>query len=152
MSSPTPQKSRDAGAAAAAAPARSMRLRVSLPDRIVVDEETTKVVAEAQNGHFGLLPRHIDFVAGLVPGIFSYWPLDGRERYLAIDEGTLVKVEQLVLVSVRSAIPGDDLETLQQTVQAQFVDLDEHRRAARSALARLEAGVLRRLIELREEG
>jgi F-type H+-transporting ATPase subunit epsilon len=128
-----------------------MRLRVSLPDRIVVDEETTKVVAEAQNGHFGLLPRHIDFVAGLVPGILSYWPADGRERFLAIDEGTLVKLERLVLVSVRNAIPGDDLETLRDTVRTQFVELDERRRAARSALARLEAGVVRRLIELRKE-
>lgn len=130
---------------------RSMRLRVSLPHRILVEEEATKVVAEAQDGSFGLLPRHIDFVAGLVPGILSYWPLDGHERFLAVDEGMLVKVGHQVLVSVRSAITGDDLETLRETVQTEFIDLDEHARAARSALARLEAGVVRRFFELQRE-
>ena len=47
----------------------TMRLRVVLPERLLLDEETTKIVAEARNGSFGLLPRHVDFVAGLVPGI-----------------------------------------------------------------------------------
>ena len=49
-----------------------MRLTVLLPTEILVDEEVVKVVAEAQNGSFCLLPRHIDFVAALVPGLLSF--------------------------------------------------------------------------------
>jgi F-type H+-transporting ATPase subunit epsilon len=37
-----------------------MRLRVFLPERILIDQEVTKVVAEAENGSFGILPKHID--------------------------------------------------------------------------------------------
>lgn len=131
--------------------AATMQLRVSLPERILIDEQSNKIVAEAQNGCFGLLPRHIDFVAALVPGVLIFWTLDGQERFLAIDEGMLVKCDQSVLVSVRNAVIGEDLESLRDIVQSQFVELDEHARAARSALARLEAGVVRRFIELRQE-
>ena len=45
-----------------------MRLRVFLPMKILIDQEVTKVVAEAENGSFGILPKHIDFVAALAPG------------------------------------------------------------------------------------
>ena len=132
------------------APPKTMQLRVTLPDRVLVEEDTTKIVAEAHNGAFGMLPRHIDFVTALVPSILSYW-VNGEERFLAVDEGMRVKVGDAVLVSVRDAVPGADLETLRDTVQSRFIELDEHARAARSALARLEAGVVRRFIELRQE-
>ena len=49
-----------------------MRLRVFLPMKILVDQDVTKVVAEAENGSFGILPKHVDFVAALTPGIFSF--------------------------------------------------------------------------------
>jgi F-type H+-transporting ATPase subunit epsilon len=35
-------------------------------------------------------------------------------------------------------------------VQERFIELDEHERVARSALARLEAGVVRRFLQLGE--
>ena len=46
-----------------------MRLKVLLPAKVAVDEEVTKVTAEAANGSFSLLPRHVDFIAALVPAI-----------------------------------------------------------------------------------
>lgn len=130
----------------------AMRLKVLLPTRVLVDEAAAKVVAEAADGSFGMLPRHIDFVAALVPGILLYVTAEGAERYLGTDEGILVKCGREVLVSTRNAVPGDDLATLRRTVRERYVELDEHERAARSALARLEAGVVRRFIEFREQG
>ncbi|MBD3308113.1 F0F1 ATP synthase subunit epsilon, partial [candidate division KSB3 bacterium] len=67
-----------------------MKLRVLLPTRVLLDEEVTKVTAEAENGMFGILPRHVDFVTILVPGIVSF-EIDGKEEFLAVDEGVLVK-------------------------------------------------------------
>jgi len=123
-------------------------LKVLLPTRILLEEPVSKVVAEAENGFFGLLPRHIDFAAALVPGILVYYPLDGDERLIAVDRGTLVKVGDEVLVSVRNAVKGEGLGTLRQTVRDQFERLDKHERKTRSALARLEAGVVRRFLEM----
>jgi len=53
-----------------------------------------------------------------------------------------------VLVSALNAVAGTDLATLQATVADTFLTLDEDARRARSALARLESGVLRRLAAL----
>ena len=50
----------------------SMHLKVLVPTEVFVDTKTTKIVAEAENGSFCLLPHHIDFVAALVPGIVVY--------------------------------------------------------------------------------
>jgi len=123
-------------------------LKVLLPTRILLERKVTRIVAEAENGSFGLLPRHIDFAAALAPGILAYYPEHGDEELLAVDEGTLVKVGDKVLVSVRDAVQGEGLGTLRQTVQEQFETLDKHERKARSALARLEAGVVRRFLEM----
>jgi F-type H+-transporting ATPase subunit epsilon len=125
-----------------------MRLKLLLPSRVLVDEEVTKIVAEAENGWFGLLPRHADFVAALVPGILVFTTPDGTEGLVAIDHGTLVKCASEVLVSVWHGVTGDDLGTLRAVVEHEFLALDDRERAARGALARLEAGVVRRFVEL----
>ena len=128
-----------------------MRLKILLPTEVLVDVKVGKIVAEAENGFFCLLPRHIDFVAMLVPGILYYVPESGEERFVAIDEGTLVKCGDEVLVSVTNATPGIDLATLQTIVAESFRELDEDERRARSALARLEAGAMRRFLEMEKQ-
>ena len=127
-----------------------MRLRVLLPTEVLVDEEVVKVIAEAQNGFFGLLPHHIDFVAALVPGILSFTDQDGRDQHVAVDEGMLVKCGAEVRVSVWNAVRGYALTDLQETVASRFRHLDDEQRSARTALGRLEAGALRRFVELEE--
>ena len=124
-----------------------MNLKVLLPNEVFLDREVTKVTAEAQNGHFCLLPRHVDFVAALVPGLLSFEDQEGREHFLAIDEGALVKCGPEVLVSTRSAARDGDLGQLRHVVEEQFEVLDERERLARSAAARLEAGLVRRFME-----
>jgi F-type H+-transporting ATPase subunit epsilon len=127
-----------------------LRLKVILPTRTLVDEAMSKVVAEAVNGSFGLLPRHVGFVSALVPGILIYSGADGEERFLAVDEGVLVKAADEVRVSTFNAVAGRDLKRLRQTVDETFLSLDDHEREARSALARLEAGTLRGFAEWEE--
>jgi F-type H+-transporting ATPase subunit epsilon len=127
-----------------------MKLKVLLPTEILVDREVTKVIAEAENGSFCLLPRHIDFVAALPPGILIFESAEGHEEFIAVDEGTLVKVGQEVLVSTRNAVRSSELGTLKQIVEQEFRVLDDREKMARSASAKLEADLVRRFIELGE--
>lgn len=127
-----------------------MRLRVLLPAEVIVDEQVDKIIAEAANGSFCLLPRHIDFVSALVPGILSFVSIEGREEFLAVDEGVLVKYGQTVLVSVREAVRGADLGHLLETVKKEFHDVSEKQRMARTAVARIEANFVKRFMELGE--
>jgi F-type H+-transporting ATPase subunit epsilon len=127
----------------------ALRLHILLPTEVLVDVAVRKVIAEAENGAFCLLPRHIDFVAALPPGILSFSTAD-EERFVAVDEGVLVKCARDVTVSTFNAVLGDDLGELRRLVEERFLELDEHERKARTALARLEAGTLRTFRELQE--
>ena len=125
-----------------------MNLKILIPTEVLIDREVTKVIAEAANGYFCLLPHHIDFVTALVPGILSFSTTTETETFVAVDEGILVKCDREVLVSTRNAIKGNNLETLKQNVAEQFQRLDEKEKLTRSALAQFEAVMIRRFKEL----
>lgn len=125
-----------------------MKLKVLLPTEVLIDEVASKIIAEAENGCFCLLPNHVDFVAGLVPGLLLFESREGEEIFLAVDEGILVKCGLEVLVSVRNAIRGTDLETLKNTVEQEFQSLDEREQMTRGALAKLEASFIRGFLEV----
>ena len=123
-----------------------MRLKVWVPAEVFADEEVTKIKAEAENGWFCILPRHIDFVTALVPGVLSFDPPAGKTKYLAIDHGVLVKCGPEVSVSTRSAVRGEDLGSLKEAVEKQFRLVHEREKAARTFEAKLEADLVRQLI------
>jgi F-type H+-transporting ATPase subunit epsilon len=127
-----------------------MRLRVLAPTEVIIAEQkVTKVIAEAENGSFCLLPRHNDFLASLVPGILAFTSSEvGQENFLAIDEGILVKRRDQVFVSTLHAIKDNNLETLKHTVEKRFRLLDEREKLIRSALTKFEVSIMRRFRDL----
>ncbi|HNR12277.1 MAG TPA: F0F1 ATP synthase subunit epsilon [Thermodesulfobacteriota bacterium] len=129
-----------------------MNLKVVLPTRVAVDQMVTKVNAEAVNGAFTLLPRHIDFVTALVPGLLSFDDDQGNEVFYAVDEGILVKCGQKVAVSTRRAVRGPDLGALRKTITQEFMALSEREKIFRSAAARIEASFARRFLEMHRYG
>lgn len=129
----------------------SMTVKVILPSGVLLEQEAVKVVAEAKNGSFCLLPRHVDFAAALVPGILALARPDGEETFLALDEGILVKRGPEVLVSTGNAVQGR-LGELRQAVREQFRELDEREQQARLALDHLEANLVRQIFEWEGRG
>jgi len=129
-----------------------MQLEVITPMAVCVDRPVRRIVAEGPDGHFGMLPGHVDFVSEVVPGILLYETDEGAERFVAVNSGTLVKCGDEVRVAVRGAVEGDDLAELRKRVEAEFRQHDEKEREARAALARLEASMIRRFRELGTAG
>lgn len=129
----------------------TMSLKVMLPTEVPLEEPVVKVIAEAENGSFCLLPHHIDFTVALAPGILLFMGPDGEEQYAALDNGTLVKGDREVLIFAYNGVRGDNLTLLRHLIAERFITLDERQRTARSALARLEAGVVRRFMEMEEQ-
>lgn len=125
-----------------------MKLKVRVPSDVCLDEEVTKVKAEAESGWFCVLPRHIDFVTSLVPGILSFESPDEKTEYLAIDHGILVKCGPEVSVSTRSVARRADLGALRETVEKQFRALHEKEQESRELEAKLEADLVRGLIQM----
>jgi F-type H+-transporting ATPase subunit epsilon len=129
-----------------------MHLKVLLPFQIFVDKtDVTRIVAETREGSFGLLPHRLDCVAAVVPGILIYETEAEGEVYVAVDDGVLVKTGPDVLVSARRAIGGTDLGRLRDTVEKEFLTLDEHEQSVRLVVAKLETGFLRRFATFQHE-
>jgi F-type H+-transporting ATPase subunit epsilon len=129
-----------------------MKLVVRLPAEILMEEDVERIKAEAENGWFGMLPHHIDFVTALVPGVMMFRPLGKADEYLAVDHGILVKCGAEVSVSTRNAVRGTSLEHLKQQVEVQFRAREEREKAARAYEAKLEADLVRHLLEAEKNG
>jgi len=133
-------------------PQSQMKLKVLLPFQVYAERAgVTRIVAETHEGSFGLLPNRLDCVAALVPGILVFETESDGEVYVAIDEGVLVKTGLEVLVSVRNAIGGSELDQLRKAVEQEFLMLDEQEQSVRAVLARMESGFVSRLARFHHE-
>ena len=129
-----------------------MNLRILLPFGVFAEKANVlRVVADTTDGTYCLLPHRLDCVAALVPGILTYDAKDGVTVYVGIDQGVLVKAGAQVTVSVRRAIAGTDLEQLKDAVERDFLKLDEQERNVRTAVAKMESGLMERLAEFEHD-
>ncbi len=128
-----------------------MDVRVYLPIEIYWQAENIgKVTAEGLEGYFTLLPRHIDYVSVLVPGIMTVVSSSDQTEYFAVDAGTLLKQGDKVSISTRNCVRGTDIENLARIVDNEFKQLDDLEKKARTALAGLEHTMLQRFAEMRK--
>ena len=129
-----------------------MDLKILLPFQVFAEKSgVSRIVADTREGSLGLWPHRLDCVAALTPGILVYEHEAEGEVYVAVDEGVLVKTGLDVLVSVRNAIGGTDLDTLHEAVEREFLNLDEQEKSVRSVLAKLESGFIRRFAAFHHE-
>ena len=124
-----------------------MKLTVLLPSEALLQEEVVRIRAQAENGWFGILPRHVDMVTALVPSVLVFQRPGQAEEYLAVDQGILVKCGPEVTVSTRNAVRGTSLVELKQQVEKKFREREELERKARAFEAKLETDLVRRLLE-----
>ena len=107
-----------------------------------------RIKAEAPNGWFGMLPKHVDFVTVLLPGVLTFVPSGRDAEYLAIDQGIMVKCGPEVSISTRVAVRGTSLEQLKRDVEARFVAEEERKKKTLASELKLEADLVRGLLEL----
>jgi F-type H+-transporting ATPase subunit epsilon len=129
-----------------------MTLKVLLPFEVLSERTgVTRIVAETRDGSFGLLPHRLDCAAALAPGILTFETDGEGEVVMAVDEGVLVKTGLDVVVSVRRALSGSNLEHLEQLVDEEYLSLDEAEQNMRMVMAKLETGFLRRFASFQNE-
>ena len=127
-----------------------MILKLMTANELLLEEEVTRLGAEAPGGSYVILPRHIDMAALQVAGLISLDRAEGETEWVAVDEGAVVKRGDTVWVAVRDAVRGGSLEDLERAVEERFLQVDEQEKRARAAAARLEADFIRRYLEVRE--
>ena len=99
-----------------------MRLLITTPTAVVIDEpDVVAVRAEDESGSFGILNGHADFLTALTVSVVSWHRTDDRQRFCAVRRGVLsVTKGSEVAIATREALPGDDLDHLEQVVLAEF--------------------------------
>lgn len=127
-----------------------MHLKILLPDKVFADIKNVKrIVVETSAGSYGILPQRLDCVAALESGILVYEMEQQEKKYIAVNEGILVKTKLEVFISVRHAIGDAPLGKLRTLVDDKMMKLDEMEINDRRALAKLETGFMRHFQKLR---
>ena len=129
-------------------PTSLMQLKFLTPSKVFCSlDRIARIVAESRSGSFGILPHRLDCVAALTAGVLTYATDEGKEVYVAVDEGVLVKVGSQVLISVRRAMGGVDLGQLRKAIDHDFLTRDAQEKTVRTAVAKLESSLIRRFAE-----
>ena len=134
-----------------------MTLKVLLPFGVFkVETKVLRIVVETRQGSFGLLPQRLDCVAAIVPGILIYQVHSAAgnrnaEVYVAVDAGVLVKTGPEVVISVRHAIVGTELDHLRDTVEQAFMQQSAEDKKVHSVFQKMEGDFMRRVTALQLE-
>ncbi len=125
-----------------------MRLLITTPTTVVIDEhDVVAVRAEDDSGSFGILNGHADFLTALTISVVSWHHAADRQRFCAVRRGVLsVSNGNEVAIATREAIPGDDLDRLEQVVLTQFRDALEAERTARIESLQLQMKAIRQIV------
>lgn len=123
-----------------------LTLKILIPTAKFLEKKVEKINGEGLEGSFCLKPRHIDYATVLTPGIFSYISTSGKENFIALDQGILVKQGLNVSMVTRRAVAGE-LGQLNNEVEKMISERDERNRQNRSAFAMLEVGFIKRFLE-----
>jgi F-type H+-transporting ATPase subunit epsilon len=125
-----------------------MRLLITTPTSVVIDEQDVVAVrAEDESGSFGILNGHADFLTALAIAVVSWHHADDRQRFCAVRRGVLSMTNgSEVAIATGEAIPGDDLDRLEQVVLAQFRDALEAERTTRTESLKLQMRAIRQIV------
>jgi F-type H+-transporting ATPase subunit epsilon len=102
-------------------------LEVVTPEKVVVSQEVDMVVAPGTEGEFGILPSHILFLSGIIPGEMRY------------NSGS--ETESLVVSTGFAEVSNDKVSVLVDAAERGIdVDIERAKQAAERARERLAKG------------
>jgi F-type H+-transporting ATPase subunit epsilon len=88
----------------------SLQLEIVTPQRLIVSDEVTELMAPGSEGYFGVLPGHIPFITTLKIGELTFWK--GKdERHLAVTWGYAEVRGEKVIVLAETAERAEEVDT-----------------------------------------
>lgn len=107
-----------------------MQLRITTPERSVLDTEVSEIIAPGSQGAFGLWAEDSDCVSDLVAGVLRYRMPCGAMRYAGLTAGILVKTGPEVTISTRKAHLGRDPSQVARRIRSRLHEAEDLERAA----------------------
>lgn len=126
-------------------------LHLYAADRYERIDEVASFVGEDVSGSFGLLPRHDRFMTVLTFGLSRLRRADGAWEYLGVPGGVLYFVDNELRLSTRRYLRDTDARRIAQALTRELLEEEQAMAETRRKLHRLEAEMLKRLVELGRE-
>lgn len=106
--------------------AKEFALSVVAPDREVVAENVTSVIAPGTSGYFGVMADHVPLVAALKPGLLEFLDVNGQRNFVYVGGGFVeIKANKMTVLADEASRARDiDLSRAE-------ADLEQARRALR---------------------
>ena len=125
-------------------------LEIVTPEKIVVSREVDAVVAPGTDGEFGVLPGHIHFLTGIVPGELRYNTDAGKES-MAVTTGFAEVSNDKVSILVDAAEKASeiDVERARQAMERARERLVKDRKTEDVDFLRAEAALRRAVMRVR---
>ena len=106
--------------------AKEFTLSVVAPDREVVAEKVTSVVAPGTSGYFGVMADHLPLVAGLKAGLLEYLDSGNQRNYVYVGGGFVEVRDNRMTVLADEASRAKDID-----LSRAEAELEQARRALR---------------------
>ena len=112
--------------------AKDFALSVVAPDRSVVEERASSVVAPGLEGYFGVMPGHEPLISGIRTGILEYADPNGNRHFVAIGGGFAEVTPDHVTILADTAEKATEIDIAEAERQ-----LEEARKALRGEVSHL---------------
>jgi F-type H+-transporting ATPase subunit epsilon len=86
-----------------------LHLEVVTPARVVLEKDVDSVVAPGSEGEFGVLPGHVSFLSGIVPGELRY-TTDSEKETLVVTTGFAEVFKNKVSILVDAAEKASEID------------------------------------------
>lgn len=119
--------------------AMTMHCDIVSAEEEIFSGTVTQVVATAENGEVGILPRHSQFITRLRPGQVRVTMQDGEEQFYYVSGGILEVQPHVVTVLADTAIRARDIDEAAAQRAKEEAERQLHDREAEIDLARAQA-------------
>jgi F-type H+-transporting ATPase subunit epsilon len=122
-------------------------LEIVTPQRLLLSEEVSEVVAPGTEGYFGVQPGHIPFVSNLTIGELTYRK-GKEERHLAIIWGYAEVLPNRVTILTEEAERPEEIDVARAQAAKERAMTRLKRREPGTDLARADLALSRALVRL----
>lgn len=125
----------------------SFKLSIVTPTKIM-EKDITYIRLKDETGFFGILKGHTNFLTILVPSLCYYTDVNGKEVFLAVDEGILSVREGTVTITSKEVFESDNAEKLAEIIENTLTKRDESEIAFRGMFEGIERSFMEKTIKL----
>jgi F-type H+-transporting ATPase subunit epsilon len=125
----------------------SFKLNIVTPAKIM-EKDITYIRLKDETGFFGILKGHTNFLTVLVPSLCYYTDVNGKEVFLAVDEGVLSVREGTVTITSKEVFESDNAEKLAEIIENTLTKRDESEIAFRGMFEGIERSFMEKTIKL----